>query len=612
MKNDTKKNKTTCTITIEPARIEVFAAHGDNLLMALRRAGIMIDSPCGGKGLCGKCTVEVTGGTVLTEKDGRESPASGTVLACRSRVVEDMALSIGEFDSPMKQDLLSRHSLTRFGIEPAVTKHFIKLPEPAFSDRRSDFERLRDTLRETYPDLSPRCRCLHKLPFVLRDKNFNVTAVLRGDEIINVEAGDTTDTLFGVALDLGTTTITAALVDLASGHLAGIATALNPQAAFGADVISRIEYSQGRRENLIELQATALAAIAKLIDDLSAAAGTVPDRIAEVTVACNTVMNHILLSLPADNIAVVPFVPVTVRPQDARAADLGIMTCPDARLHTLPGVSGFLGSDIVAGALVAGVKESEKPVLMVDLGTNSEIIVGNKKRIVGCSAAAGPAFEGGKISCGMRAVPGAIESVELADDDIVLHTVAGGEPAGICGTGLVALAAFLRTQGVIDETGFIADPGSLDPAVPAKIRKRIRTKGKASEFVLHKRKGKKISVTQRDIRELQLAKGALAAGIAIALGEFGAKLGDVEKVLIAGSFGSYLDKESALAIGLFPDMVDKEKIFFVGNSAIEGAAAALVNRGVRDRMQEIADYIECIELSSHPSFQEIFVDSMLF
>jgi uncharacterized 2Fe-2S/4Fe-4S cluster protein (DUF4445 family) len=451
-----------------------------------------------------------------------------------------------------------------------------------------------------------------ELPERLRELEFNAAAVVIGRDVVWLDKPSTAEACYGVALDIGTTTLVGYLVDLVTGRQVAVAGRANPQAAYGDDVIARIEFCGREKDGARTLQGMVVGAINEIVAEACRKAGIKPSAVYEATVVGNTTMNHLLLKLPTGPIARAPFVAASASAHETSAKDLGLKIHPRGRVYTAPLIAGFVGADTVGVILATGMHESDRLRLAIDIGTNGEIVLGTRERLLACSTAAGPAFEGARIRYGMRAATGAIDRVDLEGDRLVLHTIDDAPAVGLCGTGLIDAVAALVAAGVINSTGLMqAAGGSVRPA----LARRITGAGGDTGFVLaakgETQSGHPILLTQRDVREVQLAKGAIAAGIQTLLAEFGASAEDVEEVLLAGAFGNFIRPDRARAIGLIPP-VPLERVKFVGNAAGAGARMLLVNRDLRRVADDVARGVEHVELSRRPDFQARFAEAMFF
>ena len=580
---------------------------GTTLFSAAHWIGLPIDSTCGGRGTCGKCKVQVLeGGAEITTADRKQlrpiELEAGWRLSCQAKVYQDTTVTVPELLRVPKAATMGVNRLVL--LDPNVRKVFVELSEPSLEDQRSDLERLRDALTAEGFDMKADLRVLRRLPVALRDAGFTVTAVLGGDALIAVEPGDTREESYGVAVDLGTTTVVGTLMNLKTGMAEAVRSTLNGQAPFGADVISRISHGMQGDEAKAELRDAVRRTINTILSELYESAGVSRDRVYEMVIVGNATMLHLMLGIDATPISMMPFTPAFTDPLYLPALDVGIDIHPAGYVQTLPVIGAYVGADIVAGIMATGLAREDKMRVFVDVGTNGEIVLGSVKRVLCTAAPAGPAFEGSQIRCGMRATEGAIEGVTLTDH--VELQVIGGDivPRGICGSGLVDTVAQLRLAGLLDVGGKMRSREEV-PEHP--LSDRLITVEGVRAFLL----GENVYLTQRDVRELQFGKGSIATGIKVLMDVMGVSATDLDEVLLGGSFGSYLNPESAKIIGLVP-AVDVDRILSVGNTAGEGAKMALLSFRERQVAFELPDKVEYVELSGRSDFNDSFVSVLQF
>lgn len=422
-----------------------------------------------------------------------------------------------------------------------------------------------------------------------------------------------TSTIFGLAVDLGTTTVVARLIDMTDGRCRSTEAALNPQTRFGDDVVSRIAYAQTGKE-FAELRQTIIDCINDLTAKLCRKADIDRNDIYEMCLVGNTTMNHIFLGLPIAQLGRAPYAAYSLDAKDVSPGEPGIQINPSGNIHTVENIAGFVGSDTTAVALAADIDSADEMTLIVDIGTNGEIVLGTKDKLYAASCAAGPAFEGARITCGSRACEGAIEAVVINEDNIDLDVIGGGPPRSLCGSGLIDAVAVMLDLGIIDATGRFIEPDRLEGKLPPDVFSRIIEHNGEPAFILAhvaNAKERPVFLSQKDIRQVQLAKGAIQTGIILLQKKLGLKSSDIGHILLAGAFGNYISRRSALRIGLLP-AVEIERIRFVGNAAAAGAQMILLSRHCRDKARELAHKIEYIEIAHEPGFQDIYADSMLF
>ncbi|MGM0688220.1 MAG: ASKHA domain-containing protein [Bacillota bacterium] len=602
-----------------PQNKEIDIESGANLLKAADRAGLYIEGDCAGRGTCGKCRVKITGGdnTVPTAAENKHLSSTelenGWALACQRTVDHDLVVEV-----PVQKDAHLRKTTLAGGVEelaaePMVEKAAVKLSRPAVKDQTADLERLLDHLKR--PDLTVQLRELSGLPSLLRNNTYSITAAIAGSKIISIEPGDTSDQIYGVAFDIGTTTIMGSLLDLKTASVIAVAATTNPQNAYGADVISRITHASEGKDNLKQLQNKVIEAANMIIKDLLKQTRVARDRVYEFVAVGNTTMSHLFMGIDPTFLAPAPFIPAYSRALEVEAAELGLKISPSGRVTFLPNIAGYVGSDTVGVILATNMDQRKDNCAAIDIGTNGELVLTANGKLMACSTAAGPAFEGAQIKHGMRAASGAIEACDYLDGEIKLSMIDDAAACGICGSGLIDAAAALLDAGLIEPSGRFVNPEEAPEKIPANLINRLRRTISGFEFILVPAEdsdtGEDIVLTQGDLRELQLAKGAIYAGLMILLKEAGISADDLDQILLAGAFGNYVRKESALTIGLLPQL-PPEKIIAVGNAAGDGSRMALASKTMRERALALPEKVEHLELSTRPDFQDIFIDAMAF
>jgi uncharacterized 2Fe-2S/4Fe-4S cluster protein (DUF4445 family) len=578
--------------------------------------GIAIDSTCGGHGTCHKCKVKLSGRAPVTRHDERTFTASqldqGWRLACLVQAVGDVQVEVPPLTTRPKAATVGvgRQVILR----PAVQKRYVELAEPTLQDQRTDLQRLLDAIDDLEP--VPDLHALRRLPTVLRASGFAVTAVVVDEALIDVEPGDTTRTRFGIAFDLGTTTVVATLLDLDTGTPVAVASTLNRQQPFGGDVISRISATMLDDRALDRLKEAAHQTLAQLTHEVCDEGGVDPAHVYEVALAGNATMTALALGMDPEPLGVAPFVMATAQPTGLLATDLGLTLHPRARAVVFPALGAYVGGDIVAGMLATGMDRDKRTRLFIDVGTNCEIVLSDGDRILSTAAPAGPAFEGGAIRCGMRAADGAIEVVRLlGDEPVALQVIGDVEPRGLCGSGLVDVVAELVRVGLLDASGRFVPDEVAAQTVP-ELSDRLTRIGEERVFVLHRPTDDAppeecVVLSQRDVRELQFAKAAISTGWSLLLGELGLEHDDVQQVLLAGSFGSYLSPASAVRIGLVPQL-PVLRIVSAGNVAGEGAKMALLSIRERTGATTLLEEVAYVELSDRTDFNDKFVEQLAF
>ncbi len=618
----------TCKVTFKPEGKKVDVPSGTTILAAASEAGLYVNSLCGGDGVCGRCRVIVREGKTSggsTEFFTREEIQHGYILACQGRIESDLVVEIPPetrlVGAPEYVEevpfLTDPGKLAGRGIHllPLVRKSYLELPQPSLDDNLSDLQRLEQALSKKLAtdDFQMGLKVTRRLPEVLRKAEWKVTAVTghRGPltEIISVEAGDTTGRDFAVAADIGTTTVVCHLVDLRDGRTLGQAAKYNSQVSFGADVIRRIIHASQSLDNENALRAAIVGDLNELIYELTRKYRLGAGDISLISAAGNTTMMHLLLGLPPENIRKEPYTGAAYHLPPFRAAEVGLQINPRGLLYCLPCVAGFVGADIVGGIFATGLARSDEVRMLVDIGTNGEIVIGNKEFLVCASASAGPAFEGSECKSGMRATHGAIDHIRLLEGGNVLNysTVGSAPPVGICGTGYVDLIAEMLRVGLINKTGHLDAS-----AAPERVRKGPR--GELEYVVVPASwtgNDTDIVVPQSDINNILRAKAAIYAAASVLLHTLNMTFDDVAEIMVAGAFGNFLNVANAVFIGLLPDL-PMERMRFVGNASIAGAKLAAVSSDCYEEIFDVASRTTYFELSTDPTFMDQFVSACFF
>ena len=578
--------------------------------------GIGIDSTCGGYGTCKKCRIKVTDGDVEPSKlDFRAFTATeikeGWRLACLVRTAKDISVDVPALTTRPKAATVGvgRQVILR----PAVQKRYIELEEPSLSDQRTDIVRIFDAVDDIEANAS--LASMRELPRILRASNYKVTAVFVDQEFLGIEAGDTTHLRYGIAYDLGTTTVVATLLDLNTGTPVAVKSMLNKQQPFGADVITRISATMLDPDALAKLSGLAQETLNQLTQEVCVEAGVSPHNVYELAIAGNATMTQLLLGIDPEPLGVAPFIMASADYPNIDVKEIGIAVHPLAKAVILPSLGAYVGGDIIAGALASGMDRDKRLRLFIDVGTNCEIVLGDGDKILATAAPAGPAFEAASIKCGVRAASGAIETIKVVDGELEIGTIDDTPAVGICGSGLVDACASLVQVGLLDHSGkFVSDEAAL--TISPKLASRLVTREGERVFVLTWSKevgdlSDCVFLTQRDVRELQFAKAAIATGWALLLEEFGVQESEIQQVLLAGSFGSYLSPSSAVKIGLVPKL-SVMRIMSAGNVAGEGAKMVLLSAQERNGAQSLLEAIDYIELSDREDFNDKFVERLAF
>jgi uncharacterized 2Fe-2S/4Fe-4S cluster protein (DUF4445 family)/CBS domain-containing protein len=598
---------------------------GETIWEALQNTNVELKSDCGGLGKCGKCKVKVLstiGPPTQAEKQllDEEELSQGIRLACRTKVNHDLVISTMEPEAGAEYfQILSTSHILEVGyrpplrLEPLVHKQLITMPPNLQNESLSDLDRIKMLLGPEYKDLKAPLHCLRTLPGMLKRTNFQGTAVLHNNCLMAWQNPVEVHRQCGLVFDLGTSTLVGKLINLVDGGEVAVASCLNSQIKRGTNVISRLQYIKEHPRGLQRLHNLLTQDLNQLTARL-VKTGRLKSRDIFVAVAAgNTTMQHIMLTLDPSGIAEAPFSPVLTDGVIVKAVDVGLELHPEALFYIMPMKSGYIGGDLISVILASGAwEQEEETILGLDLGTNGEIFLGNRKRLMTCSAAAGPALEGARISQGMIASAGAIEGVSFEEGNLHYNVVGNIKPRGICGSGLVELVAALLDCGIIDEEGLIRP---TDKKVAEGLNSRIVNRSGVNDFLIasaeESNDHKPIYLAQRDVRELQLAKAAIAAGVKTLMDEMGIQVEDIHRVYLAGALGNYVNPYSATRIGIIPD-VDAEIITSLGNAASTGASMVLLSKDYWQRANELVNFIEHIELSSRLDFNEYFIDQMDF
>ena len=592
-------------IDFEPVGRRGECLSGQSLLDCARRLGVDLVSLCGGTGNCGRCIVQVLDGQVSEPAPSEEEYLSAEKLAMGYRLA-CRAVPLGNCKVRVPPESLTAPQRTQIEGEqvpvtpdPPVKAYLLTLDAPSLDDLRADAERLLEALARKHGivaasvdlaalrDLSPR----------LRSGDWQVRVAVRDGEIVAVLPPG--PRLLGLAVDLGTTKIAAYVIDLETGETLASEGLMNPQIAYGEDVVARLAFAHRDPAEAIRLQTLIAGALDEAVARLCGEIEAEPAEIVEAVVVGNTAMHHLFLHLPVRQLATAPYVPAVTSAMDVKARELGLEIAPGAYVHLLPNIAGYVGADHVAMLLATNVARAEGVLLALDIGTNTEVCLSNHGRLTSLSCASGPAFEGAHIKHGMRAANGAIEHLRLTDDHVEYQTIGGAPPVGLCGSGILDVLAQLVQVGVIDRGGRMGQhPG-------------VRDEGGVREFVLVEGDGDRpaITFTQKDVRELQLAKGAMRTGIDVLLETNELAAEDIDQVIVAGAFGTYIDVASAITLGMLPRL-PLDRFRQVGNAAGMGARLVLLSRASRAQAQAMARRVQYIELASHPRFNEIFARAM--
>ena len=624
--------ETQYTVKFFPHEREVTVEADETLIRAAMDAGVHINASCGGEGVCGKCRVLIEDGEVeggITEKLSQEDVDKGYRLACQAKVKSDLKVRI-PIESEIDKSVLNLLSTPRRTAKiketnlddlkekglfiPPVEKKYLELPAPSNDDNVADVSRIVQNLRNTHGEhrLELDLSVIRKIPDTLRESDFKVTVnIARSvrdegkNRIINIEAGDTTDRNYAIAIDIGTTTVYGQMVDLISGDVLAQYGDFNAQMSYGEDVITRIVYAE-KGNGLDVLHQKVIETINGVIEKIAKRSGVELDQVSTITLAGNTTMTQLFLKINPRYIRRSPFVPAATLYPPFKAADIGLNLPGHVTALVYPQVSSYVGGDIVAGVMGSGMAHEEELTLYMDIGTNAEIVIGNKDWLVCAAGSAGPAFEGGGIKLGMRAARGAIEDFSI--DPITLEpmniTIGNERPKGICGSGLITAVATMFEMGIIDNRGKF----NTDLDTP-----RIRECEDGHEYVLAWKDmtsiDRDVVLTEIDIDNLIRAKGAMYSGCMTLLKEIGLSIQDIDRIIMAGGFGSYIDLEKTMVIGLLPE-IDPEKVTFIGNGSLLGARMSALTNRIRSDVTDTLSRMTNFELSETNSFMDNFMAAM--
>jgi len=610
------------TVTFAPEGTRARVPAGTTLVRAAREAGREIITTCGARGRCRSCRVKVLAGNAppptLADRIqlGEDEVRERYRLACQSEAADDLTVLIAPaLEETAFQILASTgdlRSTSAGSLDSGVEQVFVRSTPPSKEEHQtSDLE---EVLRPAaLPVTEVPLHALRAIPSLLRSGSDGLTLTLFDQMLLAVEAGDTRPQAYGMAFDIGTTTVVGYLVDLTSGEILATASSLNPQSAFGGDLMSRIAYAQENPSHVRTLHARIIQLLNGQVEEVCARAGIRRDQIYKVVVVGNTAMHHLFLGIDPTHVGQAPYAPSVRRSLRFAARELGLRVHPYAPIFLLPLVAGFVGADTVGMVIATRIHESQTIRIAVDIGTNGEVVLGSRDGLTACSAPAGPALEGAQIQSGMRAAHGAIDRVRI-DRDVQYHVIGDGAPLGLCGSGLLDAIAGMLDAGLIDASGRLhPDPPA---GVPDSLRRRvIGLPGGLPAFVLARgaetAAGKDILLTQADVRQVQLAKGAIRSGVTMLQRLCEAPDGRIAELMLAGGFGNYLNIRSAIRIGLVPGL-PQDRVSYVGNAAALGAQMALVSETERRRADDLARQIRHVSLATHPDFQDVFLEAVKF
>ena len=594
------------TLVVQPGGRTFEYVPGKSLLEILLENDVFVNNPCNGKGTCGKCRVKLVGGQGfdISDTERRLLPQGdldqGIRLSCLIDPTEDLSVEL--VHKERKHEVLTTGIMPDFEFAPETRKQTVFVHRPTLEDQ-TPFE---DQICEQLGVQAIALDVLAEASLVPGDW----TAVLHGNQVIRLEPGDTTGSLYGVAIDIGTTTVVCELVDLATGERMANASQINAQKVFGLDVLTRITYELEHPDNgVANLQKVMVKSINGMIGEICAETGIARTSIYELTVGANCTMMHMLLGVDARCIGKAPFAPAFARAKDLPAASIGIDVAPGARMYALPHVSAYIGADIVAGAYVCELEKEPGNVLFIDIGTNGEIVLSSHGELLSCSCAAGPALEGMNISAGMRAAEGAIEEIKVTESGNEIQIIGNTEPAGLCGSGILAVMRELLRCGFVRKNGAFVKLAKLDEGDWRRERIVEDEDGKRA-FILTE-EPERLLVTQGDVRQVQLAKGAILSGFVALLNKAGISMDDLDKVVIAGQFGAHLTPNSITGTGILPPEVE-DRIIYAGNTSKTGAYMALMSADVKRDMERLAHKMDYMELGATENYERLFSDCLMF
>lgn len=602
-------NREVFKVDFQPVGLRTEAVSEETILEAALRAGVGLVSLCGGEGWCYSCLVNIVRGDAsdVTSSElnyfADEEIKAGYRLACQVKPCSDLVVNIPPDSLSTPQRLQVEGMELDTEVAPVVEFVDLVIKEPSLDDLNSDVSRVRAALDEVgYKDSRFDFPLLGRMSDLLRENGWRIRAVLRRQEVVAILAEGAG--IYGIAVDIGTTKLAVYLLSLETGEVIAKDGEMNPQIAYGEDVISRISYTNQHKDGRKVLQTAVVNTLNQMVSDLCKQAGISLRQVVDAVVVGNTAIHHLFAGLPVQHLVYAPYVAVVDHAIDLRASTIGLEFADGAYVHLLPNIAGYVGADHSAVILATELWKTKKTVIAIDIGTNTEITLAAKQRLLSCSCASGPAFEGAHIRNGMRAAPGAIERIQLSlDGKANLYTIDDQAPVGICGSGILDAVAELKEVGAINEKGaFILGAKNVRGDRPSEMEFLLVSKEESGH-------GRDITVTRSDINEIQLAKGAIRAGLEVLMSEAGITADEIDEVIIAGAFGTYIDVENAVKIGMFPE-IPLQKFSQVGNAAGLGARLALISKEHRYKIQEVIGNVEYIELTTSPHFQGAFMNAM--
>ena len=607
-------------VRFEPDARTIAVTPGATFLRAAQDAGIDVMATCGGRGRCHSCRIKILTGSVPpptimdTVQLGHDEVREGFRLSCQTAVSSDCTVMVMPPIAEGGHQILSCAHVFQetTKLDSGVEKRFIKASLPTEEHHQtSDVEEILAVLGGGVNGDIP-LDLLRKIPNLLRDADGALTVTTFNTRMIDIESGDTTMHTYGMAFDIGTTSIVGFLVDLSTGEQLAAVGSINPQAVYGGDLMSRIAFAQFNAEALKKLQTRVLAAINGFVKEACEKANVAPAHVYKVVIVGNTCMHHIFLGIDPTHVGLAPYAPSVRSPIVVTAREMLVRVNPNAAICFLPIVAGFVGADTMAVVLATRIYDSPHVRVAVDIGTNGEVVMGSRRKLMACSAPAGPALEGAQIKHGMRGALGAIEKVEIGDD-VVCGVIGGVPPIGICGSGLIDAVAKMLDGKIIEPSGLLRleEREMLPPALRDRLVERDGERQFVLAWALESGNGQDITISQQDIRQLQLAKGAIYSGILMLKKVMGVQDGQIKELMLAGGFGNYINIESAVRIHLLPEL-PVERIRYVGNAAALGAEMALLSETERNRAVALARSIEHVSLAARPDFQDIFIEAICF
>jgi uncharacterized 2Fe-2S/4Fe-4S cluster protein (DUF4445 family) len=606
-------------LNILPDQLWLKVRRGITVWEALQDTDLELPGDCGGLGKCGKCKITVIsalGEPRPEEKEllEQEELARGVRLACRTTVMKDMQIDLGDPSPALEYNqILKVGHRPVFHIAPLVDHVMVASASDYGDETLSNLDRIKLALGPEYRDMEASLECLRTLPATMEQDGFVGVATIHRNRLLALQEWNEAKRRYGLVFDLGTSTLVGKLINLVDGQQIAAISCLNGQSKYGADVITRLQYVKTHPDGLQELHKLLVRDLNRIAHGLLKVGNVGANDVFVAVMAGNTTMQHLMLGLSPLGIAEAPFVPVLTDGVVVWAAQIGLRLHPEAVVYMLPMRSGYVGGDMLSVILASAAAEQDRHmVLGLDLGTNGEIFLGNSRRMLTCSTAAGPALEGARISHGMIARTGAIEGVTISDHHIEYQVISNTKPAGLCGSGLVDLVAVLLHSGIIQADGYIPAPST---EIPRFLGSRVVDRGDVNAFLIADQDesydGRSVFLTQKDVRELQLAKGAVAAGIQALCDEMGIGVQEIDRVCLAGALGNYVNIYSAIRIGLIPQ-VNPNIVVSLGNAASTGAEMVLLSKDSWHRVKELNAFVEHLELSTHGDFNRYFIDHLDF